>query len=466
MDDAPFSRITKFWLDTGHTDAASVMSSRANHLVVVCCGDDVSCSAVLQLALFTCVNLASRCFPGAVRVAASSEVLDAKILTPVAMGRSIREALVAEFGTKLLKRVERERGAPSTIVLGDVCSEAQGLRMSFDGWIVSVGPIATTARMPERPYLAIVGVLGAAIAISEIFMSFSGLNPAAMRRQVTLSLWDPAQSAHPANARGIPVEFLPRAFWILGLGHLGNALAWTIASLSYPATAEVVAYLNDFDSIGPENYETSMLFRKGERGLKTRSVASWLQTRGIQTRLVEREFDSAFRLQASEPALAFCGFDKNSARRALEHAGFRHVIEIGLGGNASNFDTIGLHHWPNPRAATELWPDLDAAHQSVLSTEHERLAETEGYVSLGDNKCGLVQFAGKAVAIPFVGAIAACFAVAEALRIAHRGPGYHQLRFRIGALELSPVSRAHYLPVDSLGVQFLYAPCHAQPEVS
>jgi hypothetical protein len=41
------------------------------------------------------------------------------------------------------------------------------------------------------------------------------------------------------------------------------------------------------------------------------------------------------------------------------------------------------------------------------------------------DRCGITLLAGKAVGAPFVGAIAACFVIAEVLRLLHGGPLHH-----------------------------------------
>jgi hypothetical protein len=50
---------------------------------------------------------------------------------------------------------------------------------------------------------------------------------------------------------------------------------------------------------------------------------------------------------------------------------------------------------------------------------------------LAKDECGRVAFAGKSIAVPFVGMTAATLVVAEALRVLHGGPAYGQLKFRL-----------------------------------
>src|SRR5947207_14619400 len=107
------------------------------------------------------------------------------------------------------------------------------IRVTFDGWVASIGPVRILDRLPEREYCSLSGVLGAALAVSELFLSFADIHVEAARRRIAVSLWRPDADAGEPETLGVPVEFLPKALWVLGLGHLGNAYLWSLASLPY-----------------------------------------------------------------------------------------------------------------------------------------------------------------------------------------------------------------------------------------
>jgi hypothetical protein len=326
----------------------------------------------------------------------------------------------------------------ASIALGDAAASQSAMRITFDGWIAKVGPSHLVDRLGEREYCPLAGILGASLAISELFLSFAAISLEAGRRAVALSLWRPKAAVSDPSAVGVPVEFLPRTLWALGLGHLGNSYLWTLASLRYTDTHETTFYLNDYDFVERENVETGVLFARTDVGaLKTRICAAWLEARGFRTRLVERAFDANFRRRAQEPALepalALCGFDSNPVRRDLVTAGFLRVVESGLGSTASNFDTLSVHTLPQPRPPEEIWPDLPAEEIEKRVQEQERMArENCGYLATGDDECGRYELAGKAVGVPFVGMTAATFVVAETLRLLHGGPAYNGVRMSLG----------------------------------
>lgn len=429
------SRIDKLFVER---DAVGVQAARVRReafRVAISCGPDIAGSYTLQLAALTAAALAMRCFPNAVSVVLDERTGSARLLVWDRMDLTIRDAF-------------RLLGVPATtdvldtstafIVVGDAPASQNAMRITFDGWIAKVGPSHLVDRLEEREYCPLAGILGASLAISELFLSFADISLEAGRRAVALSLWRPKVAVSDPSAVGVRVEFLPRTLWVLGLGHLGNSYLWTLASLRYTDTHETTFYLNDYDFVERENVETGVLFARNDVGaLKTRICAAWLEARGFGTRLVERAFDANFRRHAQEPALepilALCGFDSNPVRRNLATAGFLRVVESGLGSTASNFDTLSMHTLPHPRPPEDIWPDLPAAEVEKRVREQERMArENCGYLATEDDECGRYELAGKAVGVPFVGMTAATLVVAETLRLLHGGPAYNDIKMSLG----------------------------------
>lgn len=454
--DIELSRISKLLMDRDQVGADAVLARRQTFSVKLCCGDDVAGSYTLQLAVLTAAVIGCRCFPGAVRATYSEALRDAPLL--------VWPWLKLSFGNALAEILGPSAPAAGTesheVIFGDASARERALRVTFDGWIAKAGPASSVERLPEREYFAVAGVLAASLAMSELFASFAGISLQATRRAVALSLWRPELDVRDPDALGIPVEYLPRNAWVLGLGHLGNAYLWTLAGLPYLNPKEIEFALLDFDTLEKENVETGVLFTMDFKDhFKTRACDAWLSRRQFRTRLVERRFDATFRLQEKEPALALCGFDTNPARRNLPQGSFRRVVDAGLGGMAGNFDTISLHTLPNPRAPEELWPDLSAEDEAVLAAYHERMAqENPGYRQLGGDDCGRRSLAGKSVAVPFVGTSAASLVVAEVIRLLHDGPAYFDIKLGLSDFGKRYVRRnGNYSAADAAGVEFVEA---------
>ena len=446
-DGMRLSRISKLFVDRDGMMAPEALSRRRAHSVTLICGADVEESYTLQLAVLTAASLAARCFPGAVRVALDDRLAASPLLLWPSLCLTLGQALSEIVGAPGLSAYHDLSAGRGTVVFGNATAPNRALRVTFDGWIAATGPAATVERLPERDFCALSGLLSASLAVSEIFMSFAEISIEATRRPIALSLWRPDADVRDPAAQGIPVEFLPKKLWVLGLGHLGNAYLWALAALPYQDAGEVEVILNDFDRVEPENAETGLLFTDAAHAqYKTRVCSTWLEKRGFRTRIVERRFDEHFRCQSKEPRLALCGFDKNTARRVLETANFLRVIESGLGGRADNFDALTIHTLPNSRPASELWPDISSEEEAAEVKRLTQVAQhSTAYAALKRDECGRFELAGQSVAVPFVGTTAASFVLAEAVRLFHDGPAYPDLKLRLATLgELRATSCGTY----------------------
>ena len=466
MDGAEFelSRISKLFVDRDQAEPDAALARRQNFRIALMCGSDVAGSRTLQLSVLTAARIATRCFPGAVRAAVSPNVANAPLLIWPARGLTFGAAVADVLGAAALTDPDDDVGSGACLLFGDLPARSNALRVTFDGWVAKVGPARTTDRLREREFCSLAGVLAAALALSELFLSFAGLSIEATRRTIGLSLWRPDLAIDHPDSLGPRLEYLPAALWVLGLGHLGNAYLWSLSTLPYKDPNAAEFFLFDYDRVIPENTETGILFSLADRRrLKTRATSDWLEGGGFRTRLVERRFDATFRVDRDdankEPLLALCGFDSNPARRHIASAQFRRVIDSGLGGTSSNFDTIGFHTWPNPRPVDELWPDLDREQEVQRVAHQEKVArENAGYQKLGKDECGRYELAGKSVAVPFVGVTAASLVVAEALRLLHGGAAYNDIKLSLGMPKtLSARLAGEYTAADANGITFVTA---------
>jgi hypothetical protein len=450
------SRISKFFLDRDQITPEEAKARRASFVVTLVCGADVARSYTLQLAVLTAARIAKRCFPGAVRIVLDPALYVAGLLLWPALKLTLVGALADIVGENALAKLGGT-DLPNVIVFGNAPAPSSALRVTFDGWVAKVGPASQMQRLPEREYCSLAGVLAAALALSETFLAFAGVHIEARRRVLAFSLWRPDLKADDPNALGLPVQFLPQELWLLGLGHLGNAYAWSLATMPYEDPRKAVFALFDFDRVEIDNFETGLLFENGhEDHLKTRVCSEWLEALGFKTKLIERRFDSTFRCQDKEPKLALCGFDSNPARRDLAVAKFSRVVESGLGGTTDNFDAVGFHTLPNPRSVDALWRDLSSEEMAAQQREQKRIAATNpGYANLSKDDCGRFDLAGKSIAVPFVGAFAGTLVVAETLRIAHDGAMFTDMKLRLSNLDKRLVYPArHYNAADTAGLMF------------
>jgi hypothetical protein len=372
-----------------------------------------------QAALLTGITLGRRVFLGGV---SATGALDVPLAVPSPLGATLGEAVVALGGSVGAAEV----GTPIVVIGGAPKDRAHGfqVRTFFSGWRGGVVPGHTDPLPEPGNVMPLAPMLAAALAVSEAFQFVSKEGCIAGRRPVGLSLWNPAPASDwlETGSDGPVLQFLPSRLWLIGLGHLGQAYLWALGLLPYSRPSGVELVLQDVDLITPSTLSTSVLSEPGMIGLKkTRAMAAWAERRGFTTSIHERLFDGSFRRQAGEPTVALCGMDNALGRHALDQVGFDFVVEAGLGRGYGNFRTMRLHTLPGTRSAAEIWK---------AAGDEEPVQDRAAYIKMLEDgeldKCGITLLAGKAVGAPFVGAVAACLAVSEVLRLLHGAP-VHQL---------------------------------------
>lgn len=283
-------------------------------------------------------------------------------------------------------------------VIGPV--SAGEIRVWSDGWAYGLG---STGEFTDQTFPPAC-VAAAGLAVNEAFSMLRKDNPYAGRRELALSLWD---LSNPTD-KGPTAEFRIPGLWLVGLGHLGQAYAWTLSFMLPDESALLI--LQDVDAISRSTLSTSLL--SGERDVqvrKARVASRWLESRGFTTAIVERRFDEYQRNGVAEPKLALFGVDNTVARRAMESAGFDLIVDAGLGSGYSDFRTLRVRTFPGPSQASVLWAS-DAMTQE-LDTPAYQAMRAEGM-----DPCGVTTLATRAVGAPFVGCVAAGYSLSEICR--------------------------------------------------
>jgi hypothetical protein len=419
------SRMLKLALDTG--EAGTVDEARAlfaRYRIHLAVGEDAAASPTCQAAVLTAVNAGRRCFLGGVAVAGP---LESRLLVPWRSCQTLGEAI-----RDLQGQVVNQPPADTPILaFGDVQPESREtplmLRATTYGWTAAVAPPEYGRRRTAVEFTP-AGVLAGAIGVSETFQFLRGTNALAGRREIGLSLWKPEEDFRIADS-GPSVTDLPSRIWMIGLGHLGQAVLWTLGLLPYNVPGALEIVLQDFDELVEANDSTSLLTDLTMIGRrKARSMASWCEQRGFRTVVVERRFASDFTIAADEPGVAICGVDNPIARAALEDVGFSRIVEAGLGAGPSEYLAFQVHSFPGRKSARARWGN-------ALTTDSSRgLLNQPAYRGLreqGVDECGLLQLAGRTVGAAFVGSIASCLVVAELVRMAH---GFHRYELIDGTL--------------------------------
>jgi hypothetical protein len=417
-------RTAKILIDSGKASSPTEAHDYLDGLVLqVAVGPEIERDHAAQAALATVVNVGRRAYRGGVHVHLQTDPAltvgwSAELTTP---------EMVTRYGGTMVDRLTRKH---PTLVIGRPNHRVgtPTLYCAWRGWSGGVTQ-AIGSSLASDTAIGPAGVLAAAIGVSETFQQQLG-NVVAGRRDVGISLWRPDLDWRSAEA-GPALQYLPAALWLLGLGHLGQAYAWTLGMLPYATPNQAELGLVDFDTVVKGNTATQLLVGPDDIGKpKTRVVATALENLGFRTRIVERAFDQDFHpvIDAdptrNEPITALAGFDSPKPRRALGEAGFQRVVDAGLGTGPVEYLDMVLHAFPDADPATA-FPD-DPRSPRLLADAYEGEISRQVHAGAEDAtaRCGILDIAGVTVGAAFVGTVASTLVVADILRLLHDGESY------------------------------------------
>lgn len=412
-------RTAKGLIDSGRADSPEEARRILESLVLqVAVGERLGRDPAAQAALTTIVNTGHRAFLGGVAVYLED---DPRLSVGWAAGMRASEA-VCRFGGRVTGRLLGDRPTLAVAIPAEPTGSLV-LHPTWSGW--AGGVVESAGQLLSGDAITPAGILAGALGVSEIFQHSLGAAVAG-RRSAGISLWRPDLPWRAPDAAGETLQWLPSRLWLLGLGHLGQAYAWTLGMLPYAKPGEVRLFLVDFDRIIAANTATQLLVTGQHTGLrKTRVVAAAAESLGFDTAIVERAFDEHFHPAGEEPTIALVGFDRPEPRRLLGGERFCRVVDAGLGAGHVEYLDMVLHTFPSPEEPTDAFPshptaarDLPAAYKSEITRQVQ--AGTEEAVA----RCGMLEFVGVTVGAAFVGATAGALAVADLLRLLHGGNDY------------------------------------------
>jgi len=383
-------RLVKLLADSG--EAATLDDAHAafaRYGLIVDIGSTGQLNEAAQIQALTVINCAARSFMGNV-------ALRGRIDVPLTV-RGFTGTTLADF----IQRLAPDRPAtpgPWPVVALNGADDPSAIRPWACGSTFGLGPVLTA----EDASVA-ASVAAAGLAVSEAFSVMRGDNPYAGRRHVSLDL---CQVVRPPHAKDTPLSGNLQGLWLVGLGHLGQAYAWVLGFLP-PSNKEIV--LQDTDIITASTLSTSLISFPPDIGMaKTTVVENWLTALGWHVRVVARDFDAQQRCQQDDPRIALFGVDNAVARRAIEGAGFEHVVDVGLGAGYRDFRAVRVRSFPGSSFASEIWAS-EPAQPAAQAPAYLNLARETG------DQCGVTTLATRAVGAPFVGAVAAGLAITAAL---------------------------------------------------
>jgi len=400
-----------------YREAEAILRSLTLKLVI----DPESCRSVaFQAALLTAFNTGNRAFLGGVSVEMPPDV---KLLLPLQGYHSLNEVLnITGFAPQKITTPSQ------TVYFGHSPAnpKSTNCRVDCDGWRGAVSDFDNPSdfKYGQSDDIAPGGVLAGALAVHRSFLKAAEISARSLEAPLGLSLWSPGDPWRNPVSTSPLLHNLPNQFWVLGLGHLGQAFLWNLAMLPYPRREEVRFVLQDFDVIETGNFGSGLLCTEHVVGqMKTRRCADWLDKIGFRTTINERKYTEHDRRTEDDPGIALCGFDRGRPRSYLGKTGFGFVVECGLGDTLADFDQIHFHTFPSEHNSPEaLWGHLQDGPRKIREEDLALFTE-------GKHGCGqlAIDVAGKAVSTSFVGAIAGAFCVAELLRVFNDGSRFDEL---------------------------------------
>lgn len=423
-------RTAKYFMDSGRAATAEDavdMLSRFGMTITVDAA--IAMTPNGQIALFTLVNAARRTMLGGVEVEGAG---DQRVVTALSTEATLSAAVAALGGTN----VARARADWPRAIIGNApppTGPAPVWRLQWAGWRGGVVPASWPEAANGVGAIALAPAMAAAACVGEIFAWHAGDHDMAGRRASGLSIWNPGSPWTEPDPTEPAVSHLPTKLWLIGLGNLGQAFAWCLAALPYPAGSETTLMVQDFDRMAVSNDSTSLLAVPDQAAaMKTRWVGDWLERRGFDVRHEERRFGAWTQRHLLEPGAALCGVDNAVARAALEDAGFDLVVEAGLGGGTQGFRNFSLHCFPGPKHAGAIW---GGAATTATAPDVSAMPAYQAMKEKGVDGCGVTQIASRTIGVPFVGLTAAILAVGELLRRLHGGRAMEVVSGSLMALE-------------------------------
>lgn len=387
--------------NAGYDDARK----RLDRAALVLSADASAALPWAQAALLTAAECGVRMFPGGVYLA----------------GRFDEPAVVGQSrGWPLRRHLElagcHTHAAPEHAIALHVGSDPRvarcGLRCWADGWTAVASPNAPQAQPGSGNEIG--GVLAGALGIGEVFRGAVLGDLRAGRRTQRLSAFLPGSTSDDPDGE---LRYLPTAYWLLGLGNLGQAALWTIGMLPYVDPSVVSLFLQDFDTSEVGNLPIQILTKPHWIGRKkARSAAAWADDVGFRTTIIERRFISGSRRSDGEPAIALVGVDNLPARRAAASSNFDLVLDAGLGATAPEIFDIRLHAFPGMRSPEQAWPEPTPEVERPLEPALQALVDA-GRI----HKCGALTIAGRSLGVPSTAVAAAAIQIAQACRAVSDG---------------------------------------------
>ncbi len=367
------------------------------------CGSEIRTSQALQAAIITSINTGKRAFHGGVKV----RIDDSVPLLIQWPGANTLNEVIKSLGAELSAKEYVD--VSFTLTFGIPAERENSLQIVCNGWQGGVVQFGKFIKLDSASDFSLGGILAGSLGTCMAFLKVTGEKPDVCYKTCGLSLWRPDLDWLNPEAFGPKVELLPSKYWLVGLGHLGQAFSWCIGLLPFKDHSKVSVMLQDYDYVSESNFDTGLLTELDviDRR-KTRVCSEWFEARGILTQIIEKAFSKKDQPEGFEPKILIRGLDSNRSRREINLNGFDLVIDCGIGGTKSNFDSISIKILEAGKDnSEEIWDE-----QEVV-INNKAIEKAMNFMGCGHY--------GKAISTSFVGAFSSAIVIGELIRSLNQG---------------------------------------------
>lgn len=367
-------------------------------------GQAICKSIALQSAFLTALNTGLRSFVGGLNYELPQDVPN---LLPN-RGFDTFNQLVRNDFVDLIGFTEV---ASFTLLFGIKAKNENELEIVCNGWQAGVLVCNDNSiELDQETDFALGGVAAGSLGVALAFMKVTQIAPYCTDFSSGISLWNTNCNWLSNEAKGPKSVSLPKDFWLMGLGHLGQAYLWVLSLMPFEITKEVNFKLQDFDLLEQSNIGTGLLSSRNDIGkLKIEVCKDWLMERGFSVFIIEEKLSDDLKF-IDPKSIALCGFDNAFSRSLIEKFHSPFIVESALGSSKLDFDKIVLHTFPNEQfQALNLWLPHVNDQEELDDFILDRLKDHQ-------DKCGVQTLAGKAISTSFVGAFAGSLAISELVK--------------------------------------------------
>jgi hypothetical protein len=419
MPTRQLTRIAKILVETEGIDYPTAEARLKRLTLEIEVGREAT-SPAAHAAVLTAVSVGRRTFVGGVRVVGeTSQPLNSALpIKGASLGEATSQLGAAHFHGTPLQRVVI--GKPSLV------TDPSAIAAWWNGWRAGTSRAENVALGAADNPLA--GIAAGGLTVGAAFQAARG---ARVEINAELDLWVGETAPDFAEV------YLPGALWLLGLGNLGQAYLWALASLPYENPADVELVLQDRDQVTEENWATSVLVQEESYGvLKTKTGELFCDARGFKVRRVDRFLLAGDRLEDGDPRIALSGVDKVAARRLMADVGFDCIVDAGLGRTAKRFDHFRVSIFDRSCPIDKHFADVKDEPQTPPACARGAYDKLEADIG----RCGAAEIAGASAAVPHVSAVTAAIAVSRLVKLVS---GQSALASEVGRLsELSARRRS------------------------